>query len=611
MDTKFVVHHPPQWGFQDGRAPSYHPGMAGPVRNLRDLLALHRERGELHEVECQVDARLEIAEIHRRVVAAGGPTLLFTNVKGSDFPVVTNLFGTPERTVLAFGDRPREFVTRVVDAAETLLPPTLGKLWRLRGLVREGLGVGTRTRRSGPVMEVEEPPRLDRLPALTSWHSDGGPFLTLPLVYTEHPETGKSNLGVYRMQVHGSGLTGMHFQIHKGGGFHLHAAEAKAKALPATGFLGGPPALILAAVAPLPEDVPEILLASLLLGERLPRVRSEPHPLVAQAEFALVGRIPPGARRPEGPFGDHYGYNSLRHDYPVFEVDRVHRRRDAIFPATVVGRPRQEDFYIGEFLQDLLSPLFPLVMPSVRALWSYGEAGFHSLAAARVTDRYPREAVVSGFRILGEGQLSLTKCLILTDRAVDLRDFRAVLRTLLERIDWRRDLIVTSQVAQDTLDYTGPRVNEGSKAIFLALGEPRRSLPDRFAGDPPPGVTRVEVLQPGCLVVEGESYEAAQDLPARIAAHPGLDPWPLLVLVDDAEEATRSTELFLWTTFTRMEPAADLHGRESVVERFHVGLTGPVVINARLKPWYPEVMEVDEETRDLVDRRWGKYGIPD
>ncbi|MHC4860329.1 MAG: UbiD family decarboxylase domain-containing protein, partial [Planctomycetota bacterium] len=430
-------------------------------------------------------------------------------------------------------------------------------------------------------------------------------------VYTEHPETRKSNLGMYRMQVHSPTATGMHFQIHKGGGFHLHAAEARGEGLPVTVFLGGPPALILAAIAPLPEDVPEILLASLLLGERLPRVRMEPHPLVAEAEFALVGRIPPGERRPEGPFGDHYGYNSLAHDYPVFEIERVHRRRDAIFPATVVGRPRQEDFYIGELLQDLLAPLFPLVMPSVKALWSYGETGFHSLAAARVTDRYPREAIVSGFRILGEGQLSLTKCLILTDRDVDLRAFRAVLRTLLARIDWRRDLIVTSQVAQDTLDYTGPKVNEGSKAILLGLGEARRSLPEAYEGALPPGARRVETFTPGCLVVEGPRFDAEEGLAARIAGHPDLEPWPLVVLVDDAEEATRSTELFLWTTFTRMEPAADLYGRESHVDRFHVGLEGPVVIDARMKPWYPEVMEVDEETRDRVDGRWDEYAIPD
>lgn len=583
--------------------------MNGPVRNLRELLALLRDRGELCEIEVETDPHLEIAEIHRRVIAAGGPALLFRNPKGGAVPVATNLFGTTERAALAFGDRPRQFVERVVHAAETALPPTLGKLWGLRGLVREGLRVGMKKVRSGPVTEVSESPDLTKLPALTSWHSDGGPFFTLPLVYTEHPENGKGNLGMYRMQIAGPARTGMHFQIHKGGGFHLHAAEQRGEDLPATVFLGGPPALILSAIAPLPEDVPELLLASLLLGERLPRVARQPHPLVAEAEFAFVGRVRKDVREPEGPFGDHYGYNSLTHDYPVFDVERVFRRRDAVWPATVVGRPRQEDYYIGDFLQDLLSPLFPPVMPSVKGLWSYGETGFHSLAAAIVTDRYPREAVVSGFRILGEGQLSLTKCLILTDQPVELRNFKAVLTVLLERADWRKDLFVFSQVSQDSLDYTGPKVNVGSKAMFLALGEAKRKLPSEFSGSLPGGAHRVETFIPGCLVVAGEGFEAERDLPERLARHADFAHWPLIVLVDDADEATKNTELFLWTTFTRMEPAADLHGKERPVDRFHVGIEGPLVIDARMKPWYPEVMAVDEETKDLVDRRWNEYGI--
>src|SRR6185295_1080152 len=228
-----------------------------------------------------------------------------------------------------------------------------------------------------------------------------------------------SNLGIYRMQLHGPKSAGMHWQIGKGGGSHYAVAEARGQALPVTVFLGGPPALMLAAVAPLPENVPEILLASLIAGERIPQVTgSGPHPLVAMAEFALMGEVAPGVRRPEGPFGDHYGYYSLQHDYPVFSVQRVGHRADAIFPATVVGKPRQEDFYIGDLLQELLSPLFPLVMPAVERLWSYGETGYHSLAAAVVKQRYKREAMASAFRILGEGQLSLTKFLLVTDRYV-------------------------------------------------------------------------------------------------------------------------------------------------------------------------------------------------
>ena len=255
------------------------------------------------------------------------------------------------------------------------------------------------------------------MPALQLWPEDGGPFVTLPLVYTEHPDGHGHNLGMYRMQVHGPATTGMHWQIGKGGGFHYQLAEQRGQALPVTVFLGGPPALMLSAIAPLPENVPELLLASLIAGRRLPLVEgAAPHPLVADAEFALIGEVAPHVRQPEGPFGDHYGYYSLQHDYPVFNVRRLAHRHDAIYPATVVGKPRQEDFFIGDLLQDLLSPLFPLVMPAVSQLWSYGETGYHSLAAAVVKERYRREAMSSAFRILGEGQLSLTKFLLLTDQ---------------------------------------------------------------------------------------------------------------------------------------------------------------------------------------------------
>ncbi len=580
-----------------------------PPRDLREFLDVLRARGDVHEVTAEVDPRLEVAEIHRRVVAKAGPALLFRNVQGAAFPLVTNLFGTPERVALAFGDRPKRFIERVVEAAETLLPPTLGKVWGMRGLVREGLKVGTKRVRRGPVTEVEEAPDLSRIPATTSWWSDGGPFLTLPLVYTEHPVTRKSNLGIYRMHVFDRATTGMHFQIHKGGGFHQVEAERRGEALPATVFLGGPPALILAAIAPLPEDVPEVLLASLLLGERLPRVHGRgPHPLVATAEIALVGSIPPRERRLEGPFGDHYGYDSLAHEYPLFRVDRVFRRKDAIVPATVVGPPRQEDFFLGDFLQDLLSPLFPLVMPSVRGIWGYGETGFHSLAAASVKERYPREALSTAMRILGESQLALTKVLVVTDADVNLRDFPSVLRALLERIDFATGLVVLGETAMDTLDYTGPAVNRGSKAILLATGAPRRALPASFAGSLPAGISKAIPFAPGCLVLEGLPHSQSKDLAERACAFSAFRDWPLLVLVDDASDAVRSTERFLWTVFTRMEPASDLHGRERTTARFHTGLVPPVAIDSRLKSGYPKVMEVDPATKDLVDRRWRDYG---
>lgn len=584
--------------------------MSAPVRNLRVFLDLLRKRGEVADVRVEVDPCLETAEIHRRVIAAGGPALLFHRPRGSACPLVTNLFGTLGRVEAAFGDRPRAFVERAVAALDAASSPSLRTLWSMRGWVGQAMRIGLKPRRHGPVTEVVEEPDLSAFPVTTSWHGDGGPFFTLPLVYTEHPLTKKHNLGMYRMQVHDARTTGMHFQIHKGGGFHLHAAEQAGLDLPATVFLGGPPALILAAIAPLPEDAPELLLASLLLGKRLPVVEGRgPHPLVAECEIALVGRVLGGERRPEGPFGDHYGYDSLRHPYPVFVVDEVFRRKDAILPATVVGRPRQEDFHIGEFLQDLLSPLFPVVMPSVRELWSYGETGFHSLAAARVKVRYPREAVATGLRILGEGQLSLTKCLLLTDADVDLRDFRAVFEAWLARSDFAHDVLVLGETAMDTLDYTGPTVNRGSKALFLGLGEPRRSLPTTFDGPLPAGVEGARVFVPGCLVLAGRPFVEFEDQPEHVAREDAFSDWPLLVLVDDLEEATASTGLFLWTLFTRFEPAGDLCARGMHTQRFHTALEPPLVFDARMRPTYPPVLEVDDATRELVDRRWDEYGI--
>ena len=580
---------------------------SGIIDDLAAFLRLLQHESEILTVEAPVDPYLEIAEIHRRVIARGGPALLFKNVVDSRFPVVTNLFGTNRRMELAFGARPQQFVRDLVRAAETFMPPSLDKLWSMRHLIWEGVRLGLKTVKSGPILDVhKEPARLTELPILTSWHSDGGPFVTLPLVYTEHPDSKIHNLGMYRIQRYDDTTTGIHWQIHKGGGYHYHAAEQKNEALPLTLYVGGPPALMMAAIAPLPENIPELLLASLLLGKKLEMVENPHggHPLVARAEFAFTGIVPPHLRRPEGPFGDHYGYNSLQHDYPVFQVQHMYHRRQAVYPATVVGRPRQEDFFIGDFLQDLLSPLFPLVMSGVRQLKTFGETGFHSLAAARVMDRYPREAFGAGLRILGEGQLSLTKFLILTDGDLDVTDFAGLWRHVLARTDWQKDLFIFANVSQDTLDYTGPSVNKGSKAMLMGLGkEPLRELPRTFSGTLPNSLADPEVFLPGTLVVAGPDFKTEPELAARTAKWPDLSGWPVVILVDDAKAATMNMQEFLWTVFTRFEPAADIHGAEQTVGRYHVGLKSPIVFDCRMKPWYTDILQVDPETEARVDAR--------
>jgi len=579
-------------------------------KNLRSFIEELKRENDLTEIKAEVDPYLEIAEIHRRVIEQGGKALLFRNVKNSKFPVVTNLFGTKKRIDLAFGKKPQELVKKAVEAIEVLLPPKPKELWNYRDLAYSALKLGTKKVKRAPILEVfEKPANLDELPLLQLWHEDGGHFITLPLVYTESPTSGKHNLGMYRIQRYDANTTGIHWQIGKGGGFHYYEAEQKNESLPVTISLGGAPAMILAAIAPLPEDIPELVLASVLADGKIATVANpleNHHRLIAEAEFAICGDVPPFERKPEGPFGDHYGYYSLQHDYPVFRARAVFHRKDAIYPATVVGKPRQEDFFIGDYLQELLAPLFPLVMPAVKDLWSYGETGFHSLAAAVVKERYSREALSAGFRILGEGQLSLTKFLLLTDKQQDLRDFKTLFEYILERVDWASDFFVFDRTSFDTLDYASGTINKGSKAMLVGVGEKKRELKREFSGALPLGVNKAKVFCGGCLVVEGAGYEKDKSLPERIAHFNYFNDFQIVVLHDKVEYAD-SADKFLWATWTRFNPSTDVYAKEIKVVNNHITYTAPIVIDARMKPWYPAEVEVREDIAKLVDKRWLEY----
>ena len=579
------------------------------MKNLRKFLKVLKQERQLLTIDAEVDPYLEVAEIHRRVIEMGGPALLFKRLRGSPFPVVTNLFGSVRRIELAFGTRPEALIRQLVEFTEQLFPLKLSQFWNHRNLAREIFRIGTRTVSQGPVLQcTQQPADLNTLPILTTWDQDGGPFITLPLVYTEHPRNKTHNLGIYRMQCYNSITTGMHWQIQKGGGFHYEVAESLNQNLPVTVFLGGPPALILAAVTPLPENIGELLVGSLLAGERIPMVRKTgiPHPFPAEAEFVLLGNVPPQQRHPEGPFGDHYGYYSLKHDYPIFNLQKMFHRTDAIYPATVVGKPKQEDFFIGDYLQKLLSPIFPMVMPGVRDLWSYGEVGFHSLTAAVVHERYNHEAMTAAFRILGEGQLSLTKFLIAVNTPIDLKNFPNLLCHVLERIEWETDLFVISNISMDTLDYSGPKINEGSKAIMLGLGSPKRKLPHRFQGDLPSGIREAHVFCPGCLVLAGPKYSKEDGHPERFISWPAFRDWPLLILVDEASCASSSAK-FLWTVFTRFEPAADIYSKNVKVHRHHLRYSPPILIDSRMKTGFPEELFCLPEIAQTVDERWSEY----
>ena len=496
--------------------------------DLRAFLDQLRRDGDLVVVEAEVDPRLEVAEIHRRVIAAGGPGAPLHARPRRRLPARHEPLRhrAPRRARLRPAAGPARPAARRArrDAPAADRRQALG---RARPRRARRCASGSRRRRSGPVTEVVTGDvRLDRLPALTCWPEDGGPFVTLPLVYTEHPDApGPPNLGMYRMQVHDARTTGMHWQIGKGGGFH-HARRRGARREPAGHRLPRRPA----GAHPRRDRAAarERARAAARLAPRRPRLGAARARARTRSSRAPSSRSSatcrPGVRRPEGPFGDHYGYYSLRHDYPVFEVERLCRRRDAIFPATVVGKPRQEDFFIGDLLQELLSPLFPLVMPGVVDLWSYGETGYHSLAAAVVQERYRREAMASAFRILGEGQLSLTKFLLVTDRPVDLRDFRATLEHVLARTRPETDLFVFSNLSMDTLDYTGPTVNEGSKGVWLGLGDPVRELPREFRPRRRPRPRSRTCASSAAAASSSAARRAADDPGAgpRLAAHPAF-----------------------------------------------------------------------------------------
>lgn len=570
--------------------------------DLRDFLRSLEREGEITHIYQPVDADQEIAEIHRRTVARGGKALFFHNVKNSPFPVVTNLFGSVKRLELAFPTEPEKLIETIVSLLQE--PPSLSLLWKKRKELLKLTSLGTKKKKRGAVTEcIIDPPDLAKLPLLKLWPDDGGHFITLPLVYTESPLTKTPNLGMYRIQRYDAKRAGLHFQIAKGGGFHYHQAESMGKSLPVTIFVGGPPALIISAITPLPENVSELLFASLLQNKKLEVVEMSPHPLISQCEFAISGVAHPHERRLEGPFGDHYGYYSQAHEFPLFHCHKIYHRKDAIFPATVVGKPVQEDLFIGKYLHKLLSPIFPIVMPQVVQLHTFGETGFHPLAAAVVKERYEKECLTAAFRILGEGQLSLTKVLMLTDQHIDLHDSKKLFETILERFSPEIGLYIFAHTSNDTLDYTGPKLNHGSKAIFLGVGEKKRTLPQEFRGPLPRPLRTARPYCAGCLVVDGPSYAEEKEV-AFLAQHESLSAWPLIILVDDAEMATSSSLEFLWQVFTRFEPARDLFAKEVTLKNHHLSYTLPLVIDARMKPFYPAEVQCCPEVKRKVDKNW-------
>jgi 4-hydroxy-3-polyprenylbenzoate decarboxylase len=593
-------------------------------RNLRHCVEDLRRHGHLVELKDEIDARLEAAEIQRRVYSAGGPAILFSNVKGCAFPMVSNLFGTMDRARFVFRDtleNVRRLIELKIDPNRFLRRPH--RYWRAP---LSALTTLPRRTKRGPVLAHET--TISALPQLQSWPMDGGPFITLPQVYSEdvrQPGLAKSNLGMYRVQLSGGQYerdheVGLHYQIHRGIGVHHAAALEANRPFRVNVFVGGTPAMTLAAVMPLPEGLSELSFAGALAGHRIPMIcRAGELPIYGDADFCITGVVEANKKLPEGPFGDHLGYYSLAHDFPVLRVEKVYHRAGAIWPFTVVGRPPQEDTTFGELIHELTGPIIPTVIPGVKAVNAVDAAGVHPLLLAIGTERYvpyqprrqPQEVLTQANAILGQGQMSLAKYLLIIAQEdapqLDVHDLRAYLRHWLERIDWQRDLHFQTRTTIDTLDYSGSGFNEGSKVVMAAVGEKRRELAMEIPASLrlPEGFTDPRVALPGVLIVRGPQYSnndaSARRFAESFAPTDALHGFPLIVIVDDSDFTARTLNNFLWVTFTRSNPAADIEGVEAFVDQKHWGCRGSLIIDARIKPHHAPPLVEDPAVTKKID----------
>ncbi len=599
--------------------------MAG-YRCMSDVVADLRKAGRLIEYHQPVDAKLEIAEIQRRLYLRQAPAVLFTNVAGCRFPMLANLFGSLEQARFIF----RHTIERVRRAIELKIDPqaALQKPWRYLSAPWVGWTMLPRRVSRGAVLRNRC--RLSELPQLISWPDDGGSFITLPQVLSQsvsNPKLSGCNLGMYRVQLSGKQYlpdrqTGLHYQLHRGIGIHHQEALRQGKPFRVNVFVGGNPAMTVAAVMPLPEGMSELTFAGALAGHRIPMIQStHAAPIYADADFCIVGEVDPNGCLPEGPFGDHLGYYAKQHDFPVLNVKEVYHRDGAIWPFTVVGRPPQEDTTFGQLIHELTGPIIPTVLPGVRAVHAVDASGVHPLLLAIGSERYtpyrkpnrPQELLTQASAILGQGQMSLAKYLFIIDEAdasqLDIHDIESFLKHWLERIDFTRDLHFHTCTTMDTLDYSGSGLNEGSKVVIAAQGQRKRVLSTAFENLTLPSTfSNPRLALPGTLTINGPKYTDPKLACEQISTlckylenlpEANLPAW--IVIVDDSEFASRTLNNFLWTTFTRSNPASDIYGLHTFIENKHWGCRGTLIIDARFKPHHAPPLIEDPTITAKVD----------
>ena len=583
------------------------------IYSLQDFIKYLDLNGELIRIKAEVDARLEVTEISIRALKEGMPALLFENVKGAKFPLAMNVLASDKRIELALGKHPDQLGEELITFMEEAMPPKPKVFFKHAGITKRIFSTLPKKTCRPTSQEVVINPDLNDIPVITSWPEDGGPFITLPQVFTYDPHDGKRNVGMYRMQIFDGQTTGMHWQIQKGGGFHYYQARKMDREFEIAVALGTDPALLLATVAALPEGIDEVMFSGFLRGKRTRMVKGKSVSIKvpADAEFILEGTVHLTELRMEGPFGDHFGHYSHASKFPVFHINKVTHRKNPIYPATVVGRPPMEDKYLGNATQQVLGPLIRLIHPEICNLWAYYEAGFHNLLVVSVEERYQKEAMKTALSIMGEGQLSLTKCIVTVSEDVNPRDFNAVLTAIRENFDPTYDFIMIPKVPLDTLDFTSYKMNLGSKMIMDAtrsgnadktkaseseIGSLIKTIDNR--------VLDWNLLGETLLVVSVQ--DNGRDVVNKLTKSEELV-GPKIIAAVSPDVDIRNQEQAIWGIFTRFDAERDIMFAEEKLVGISPLFKGKMGIDATWKKGYPAPLVMSDEIVKKVDERWDSY----
>lgn len=601
--------------------------------SLEECLLDLEKNGQLIRIKEEVDPYLEMAAVHLRMYAAQGPALLFENVKGSRFRAASNIFGTLDRSRFIFRDALAN-VQRLIELKNDPIKAIKSPFKNAGAGLAALKALPLRNPRSRPVMYQQI--SISEIPQIHHWPMDGGAFVTLPQVYTEdvdQPGIMHANLGMYRIQLSGNDYelnkeAGLHYQLHRGIGVHQTRANKKGQPLKVSVFAGGPPSHTVSAVMPLPEGMSEMTFAGILGNRRFRYAYDDGYCISTDADFVITGEVFPGENKPEGPFGDHLGYYSLKHDFPLMKIHKVFARKNAIWPFTVVGRPPQEDTSFGQLIHEMTGDAIPGEIPGVKEVHAVDAAGVHPLLLAVGNERYtpylptkqPAELLTIANHILGTGQLSLAKFLFITaddNNKITTHNIQAYLEFVLERIHLNRDIHFHTNTTIDTLDYSGSGLNSGSKVVLAAYGDVIRKLAAELptAIKDLQGITNAKLVMPGVVAfstkhyneneLAGELERLNEQLKNKITE---LGSLPLMVWCDDAEFTAASLNNFLWVAFTRSNPSHDIHGIDSFIRHKHWGCNGPLIIDARVKPHHAPALVMDPAVEKKVDRLFDKGG---